>query len=161
MMLPGPYDGQEEGEHQFEEEKGRWRVQLDWIRHNWDARALSLAENLIREAYSDDEGVNIRSKGRKLHYTKRQANRVKELLPKCEQFWKDTRKKKRLVTSEGIWPCLIEAFHATVPYIGARTITKPKWKSGQIALVHAAMDAGVIASQSRTAWYGTVANAQA
>ena len=141
MMLPGPYDGPEDGEL-WEDFKMRYRAQLDWIRRNGTSAALTLADSLIIQAYQEDEGIGTKSAGRRLRYTKRQARLFKEMLPEYKRFWEDARR-NGLINREGIWEHLVEAFEARVPYKSSQKITKPKWKSGQIALVHAALDAGV------------------
>jgi hypothetical protein len=143
MMLPGPYHGPKDGP-QLEAFKARWLAQLDWIGRNFTAPAVAFADSLVIQAYQLDEGVNTKPIGRKLLYTKRQAKLFKELLPERERFWKDARK-HGLDKHEGIWPHLIVALEERITIRRkAPKITRPKWRSGQIALVHAAMDAGIM-----------------
>ena len=142
MMLPGPYDGPGNCD-EFRDVALRWRAQVEWIRKNFTDSALSLAHSLVNKAWLEDEGLDVGRTRQKLKYTKRQAQRFRELLPKRKNFWKQSRR-NGLNREDAIWPLLIEAFDARAPRKGPpRGLIKPKYKTGQIALIHAALDAGI------------------
>lgn len=143
MMLPGPYDGPKD-DKQLEEFKARWRAQLEWVALNIAGPGVAFADSLVIKAYQVDEGVKTEATGRKLIYTRRQAERFRELLPERERFWNEARK-NGLVDRDSIWEVLAKAFEATEPrkWPPETKGTKSKYKPWQIALVHAALDAGV------------------